>query len=82
MVVNPNLVRAQIEGGIGLALTTTLKTRITFTNGATDQSNFTDYPLLSMEEMPRIVSVIESVGRAHRRDAVPESGGHREIPAV
>ena len=53
MVVNPNLVRAQIEGGIGLALTTTLKTRITFTNGATDQSNFTDYPLLSMEEWER-----------------------------
>ena len=63
MVVNPNLVRAQIEGGIGFALTTTLKSRITFTNGATDQSSFTDYPLVSMEEMPRIVSVIVDSSR-------------------
>jgi isoquinoline 1-oxidoreductase beta subunit len=63
MVVNPNLVRAQIEGGIGFALTTALKSRITFTNGATDQANFTDYPLLSMEEMPWIVSVIVDSSR-------------------
>jgi len=39
------------------------KSRITFTNGATDQANFPDYPLLSMKEMPRIVSVIVDSSR-------------------
>jgi isoquinoline 1-oxidoreductase beta subunit len=58
LVVNPNLVRAQIEGGIGFALTNTLKSKITFSNGRVDQANFPDYPLLSMSEMPQIVSVL------------------------
>lgn len=58
MVINPNLVKAQIEGGIGFALTNTLKSQITFSNGRTDQANFPGYPLLAMSEMPRIVPVI------------------------
>ena len=58
MVVNPNLVKAQIEGGVGFALTNTLKSKITFSNGATDQANFPAYPLLSLSEMPEITSVI------------------------
>jgi isoquinoline 1-oxidoreductase subunit beta len=58
LVINPSLVKAQIEGGIGFALTTALKSRITFSNGRVDQANFPDYPLLSMAEMPQIVSVL------------------------
>ena len=58
LVVNPNLVRAQIEGGIGFALTNTLKSKITFSSGRVDQANFPDYPLLTMSEMPQIVSVL------------------------
>jgi len=58
LVINPNLVRAQIEGGIGFALTNTLKSKITFSNGRVDQANFPDYPLLSISEMPQIVSVL------------------------
>lgn len=57
-VVNPSLVKAQIEGGIGFGLTNTLKSRITFSNGRTDQANFPDYPLLTLAEMPRVVAVI------------------------
>src|SRR5205085_1362890 len=34
LAVNPNTLRAQIEGGIGFALTNTLKSRITFADGA------------------------------------------------
>ena len=57
-MVNPNTLKAQIEGGIGFALTNTLKSRITFSNGRVDQANFPDYPLLAMSEMPQIVSVL------------------------
>jgi isoquinoline 1-oxidoreductase beta subunit len=58
LVVNPNTFKAQIEGGIGFAMTTALKSRITFSNGGTDQSNFFDYPLLSIDEMPQIVPIV------------------------
>jgi isoquinoline 1-oxidoreductase beta subunit len=58
LVVNPNTLKAQIEGGIGFALTNTLKSRITFSNGGADQSNFFDYDLLSIDEMPEIAPVL------------------------
>ena len=58
LVVNPNTLEAQIEGGIGFALTNTLKSKITFSNGGADQSNFFDYPLLRIDEMPEIVPIV------------------------
>jgi isoquinoline 1-oxidoreductase subunit beta len=58
LVVNPNTLAAQIEGGIGFALTTALKSRITFAAGGAEQTNFLDYPLLSIDEMPEIVPII------------------------
>ncbi|MGO4305029.1 molybdopterin cofactor-binding domain-containing protein [Cupriavidus sp. RAF12] len=56
--INPNLIRANIEGGIGFALTNTLKSEITFKEGVVQQSNFHDYPLLQLAEMPKIEVVI------------------------
>ena len=58
LAVNPKTLRAQIEGGIGFAMTTALKSAITFSNGGTDQSNFFDYPLLGIDEMPEVVPLI------------------------
>jgi isoquinoline 1-oxidoreductase subunit beta len=58
LVVNPNTLTAQIEGGIGFAMTTALKSRITFANGGAVETNFTDYPLLSIDEMPEIMPII------------------------
>ena len=58
LVVNPNTLKAQIEGGIGFALTNTLKSRITFSSGGAEQSNFSDYPLLRIDEMPEIVPIV------------------------
>jgi isoquinoline 1-oxidoreductase beta subunit len=58
LAVNPNTLKAQIEGGIGFALTNTLKSKITFSNGGTDQSNFFDYPLLSIDEMPEVIPIV------------------------
>jgi hypothetical protein len=40
------------------ALTNTLKSRITFSNGGADQSNFFNYPLLRIDEMPEIVPIV------------------------
>jgi isoquinoline 1-oxidoreductase beta subunit len=58
LVVNPNTLTAQIQGGIGFAMTTALHSRITFARGGAEQGNFLDYPLLSIDFMPEIVPVI------------------------
>lgn len=52
--VNPDVVRAQIEGGTIFGLTAALKSAVTFRDGAAVQSNFHDYPMLRMDEAPEI----------------------------
>ncbi|MFL9878265.1 molybdopterin-dependent oxidoreductase [Herbaspirillum rhizosphaerae] len=61
--INPGLIKANIEGGIGFALTNTFKSEITFAEGAAVQSNFHDYPLLTLAEMPHIDVVIVNSDR-------------------
>jgi isoquinoline 1-oxidoreductase beta subunit len=53
-VINPDTVAAQMEGGIVFGLTAALKAEITVENGRVQQSNFQDYPLLRMDDMPII----------------------------
>jgi isoquinoline 1-oxidoreductase beta subunit len=54
MVVNPDTVQAQMEGGIVFGLTAALKAAISVEKGRVQQSNFHDYPLLRIDEMPAI----------------------------
>lgn len=51
-VVNPDIVRAQVESAIVYGLTAALHGEITVDQGRVVQSNFHDYPLLRMPEMP------------------------------
>lgn len=61
IVVNPDTLEAQIEGSIVFALSAALKQKITIKNGAVEQSNYTDYPILTLSETPKIeVHIIES----------------------
>ena len=53
-VVNPDIVRAQMEGGIVFGLTAALYGEITFEKGRVRQGNFHDYPMRRMHEMPQI----------------------------
>jgi len=53
-VVNPDTVVAQIEGSIAFGLTAALKGQIHIRDGRVTQSNFHDYPLLSLGEMPAV----------------------------
>ena len=60
-VVNPDTVRAQIEGAVGFALTAALYGAITLKDGRVEQSNFHDYRMLRMHEMPAVdVHIVES----------------------
>lgn len=52
--VHPDGVAAQIEGGVAFGLTAALHGRIVFDGGAATNSNFSDYPLLRIDEMPKV----------------------------
>lgn len=61
IVVNPNIVKEQIEGGIVFALSAALGNEITFKDGIVEQSNFHDFPILRIDQMPEVeVHIIES----------------------
>lgn len=52
--INPDQVRAQMEGGVGFALGAALYDEIQIEKGRVLQSNFHDYRVLRMEEMPHV----------------------------
>lgn len=58
MVVNPNMVEAQMEGGIVYGITAALKDAISIKNGRVEQSNFHQCQLLQIDEMPEIEVII------------------------
>jgi isoquinoline 1-oxidoreductase subunit beta len=79
-VINPDTVKAQIEGGIVFGLTAALKTEITLENGRVQQSNFHNYPIVRMFESPEIeVHIIEST---EKPTGVGEPGVPPVAPAV
>ena len=57
-VVNPDGVRAQVESAIVFGLTAALKSAITIEDGRVQQSNFHDFPLLTMQETPQVDTYI------------------------
>lgn len=52
--VNPQTIARQIEGAIVYGLSAALYGRISFKDGRVEQSNFHDYPVLRMNEMPKV----------------------------
>jgi isoquinoline 1-oxidoreductase subunit beta len=60
-IVNPDIVRAQIEGGVVFGISGALWGEITVKNGRVEQSNFSDYRVLRMNETPPIeVHLVQS----------------------
>lgn len=60
-VVNPDTVAAQMEGGMVFGLTAALYGEITLNNGRVEQSNFHNYRMLRMNEMPEMeVHIVRS----------------------
>jgi isoquinoline 1-oxidoreductase subunit beta len=79
-VVNPDTVRAQVEGSIVWGLTAALYGTITIAEGRVQQRNFHDYPMLRMNEMPVVeVHILSSNATA---GGVGEPGVPPLAPAV
>jgi len=80
VAVNPDVIRAQMEGGAGYALGAVLRNEITFTDGEVEQSNFPDYLPLRITDMPEVEVVI--VASAEAPSGVGEPAVPPTAPAV
>ncbi len=75
-VVNPDIVRMQMESGVIFGITAALYGEITIENGQIQQSNFHDYQLLRMNQCPVIEThIVDS-------DASPTGVGEPGLPPV
>ena len=65
-----------MQGGIVFGLTAALYGAITLKNGRVEQSNFNDYPMLAMREMPKVEGYIV------QSDAPPSGVGEPGVPPI
>jgi isoquinoline 1-oxidoreductase beta subunit len=64
MAVNPLGIEAQVQSSIAFGLSAALYGKLTLTDGEVQQSNFHDYPVVRMHEMPKVsVHIIQSKAR-------------------
>jgi isoquinoline 1-oxidoreductase beta subunit len=75
-VVNPEMLKYQVESGIYYGLTAALYGEVTIKDGRAEQSNFHQYKLARMDEMPKV--------EVHLLEAKGEQGGGGEpgMPTV
>ena len=78
--INPDTVKAQVEGSIVWGLTAALYGAITIDKGRVQQSNFHDYPMLRMNEMP--IVEVHIVPSSASPGGVGEPGVPPLAPAV
>jgi len=74
--INPDQVRAQMEGGIGFGLGAVLHEELSLTDGQVDQSNYDGYLPLRIDEMPRVETHIVA------STAAPSGVGEPGVPPV
>jgi len=80
LAVNPDTVEAQIQGGVINALSTALKEEVRFANGGVKSTNFNDYGILRMSEVPDIE--VHVVKGNDKMGGIGEPGVPPTAPAV
>ena len=74
--INPDNIRAQVEGGLGYGLSAILREEITLTSGEVDQWNFPDYTPMRITDMPEVeVHIVAS-------NAAPTGIGEPGTPPI
>lgn len=80
VAINPDIVKAQVEGAIGFTLSSALRNQITLRDGEVEQSNFDDYEPTRMREMPQVdVHIVKSL---ERPSGIGEPGVAPVAPAI
>jgi isoquinoline 1-oxidoreductase beta subunit len=75
-VINPGIIRQQMEGGVVFALSAALYGQITLRNGRIEQGNFDDYRVVRIGEMPQVdVAIVQS-------DERPTGVGETAVPPL
>ncbi|MFI4868049.1 MAG: molybdopterin cofactor-binding domain-containing protein [Steroidobacterales bacterium] len=80
LAINPDVIRAQMEGGIGYGLAAALHSAITLKEGQIEQANFDQYTPLRINEMPAIE--VHIVPSGTKPTGVGEPGTAPIAPAV
>jgi isoquinoline 1-oxidoreductase beta subunit len=80
IAVNPDTVRAQLEGGLIFGLTAALYGEITIDKGRVQQSNFNDYRMLRINQTPKIDIHVMKSGEAP--GGIGETGAAAGPPAL
>ena len=76
VAVRPDQIKAQLESGMLLGLSSAMKTQITFKDGVVEQKNFDSYPMMRMSETPLMdITIIEGGGK-------PSGMGEVGVPSV
>ncbi len=73
VIVQPDNVKAQMEGGIIMGISSTLLEQISIVDGVVQESNFDDYKLLRMEDMPESIETA-LIASSNPPKGVGESG--------
>jgi isoquinoline 1-oxidoreductase beta subunit len=74
--INPDQIRAQMEGGIGFGLGAILQEELTLTGGVVDQENYDTYTPLRIDQMPKVeVHIVPS-------DEPPTGVGEPGVPPI
>ncbi len=74
--IDPVGIEAQVQGAAAWALTTLLGKAVTFENGRTEQTSYAEFPVLRIDQMPKIEVYIVPSGDA------PSGVGEQPVPAV
>ena len=76
VAINPDVIRAQIEGSVGFALATVLRNKITVKDGVIEQANFDSFEPTRISEMPTVeVHIVPSA-------AAPTGIGEPGVPCL
>ncbi len=76
VAVNPDIVRAQVEGAVGFALSAVLRNRVTLKDGVVQEKNFDAYEPTRMSEMPVVeVHIVPS-------ETAPTGIGEPGVPVL
>jgi isoquinoline 1-oxidoreductase beta subunit len=74
--INPEVIRAQMEGGVAFGLSAALGEAVTLEAGRVKQGNFNDYPVMRLPDMPEVEVHIVDSGEA------PTGVGEPGVPPI